>query len=73
MAEPISINFGILILQTMKVLILYLMGKSGGKGWFVVRLGRHKTHNGWYLEMVVPISSIRLGLLILYSKNIVGQ
>ena len=25
----------------------------------------HKTHNGWYLGMVPPISSI-LGLLILY-------
>ena len=31
----------------------------------------HKTRNGWYLEMVVPISSI-LGLLILYSKNVVA-
>ena len=34
--------------------------------------GRHKTRNGWYLAMVAPISSI-LGLLILYSKNVVGQ
>ena len=34
--------------------------------------GRHKTRNGWYLGMVVPISSI-LGLLILYSKNVVGR
>ena len=32
----------------------------------------HKTHNGWYLVMVAPISSI-LGLLILYSKNVVGR
>ena len=31
----------------------------------------HKTHNGWYLEMVAPISSI-LGLLILYSKKVVA-
>ena len=30
--------------------------------------GRHKTCNGWYLEMVVPISSI-LSLLFLYSKT----
>ena len=34
--------------------------------------GRHKTRNGWYLVMVAPISSI-LGLLILYSKNVVGR
>ena len=34
--------------------------------------GRHKAHNGWYLGMVVPISSI-LGLLVLYSKNVVSQ
>ena len=34
--------------------------------------GRHKSRNGWYLGMVVPISSI-LGLLILYSKNVVGR
>ena len=34
--------------------------------------GHHKTSNGWYLGMVAPISSI-LGLLILYSKNVVGQ
>ena len=32
---------------------------------------RHKTRNGWYLGMVTPTSSI-LGLLILYSKNVVG-
>ena len=38
-------------------------------GWFVVRLctkGHHKTRNGWYLGLVVPVSSIA-GLLILYS------
>ena len=34
--------------------------------------GRHKTRNSWYLGMVAPISSI-LDLLILYSKNVVGQ
>ena len=28
----------------------------------------HKTCNGWYLGLVVPISFI-VGLLILYSKN----
>ena len=31
----------------------------------------HKTRNGWYLGMVMPISSIH-GLLTLYSKNVVG-
>ena len=32
----------------------------------------HKARNGWYLGMVVTISSI-LSLLILYSKNFVGR
>ena len=30
--------------------------------------GCHKTRNGWYLEMVAPISFI-LGILVLYSKT----
>ena len=51
------------------------MGESGEKGWFVGRAWahewRHKNRNGWYLGMVVPTPSI-LGLLILYSKNVVG-
>ena len=31
----------------------------------------HKTCNGWYSGMVAPIYSI-VGILILYSKNILG-
>ena len=37
------------------------------RGWFLERghtNGHHKTHNGWYLGLVAPISSI-VGLLIL--------
>ena len=37
MTEPILMNFGLLILQTVKVLILWLTDELGGKGWFVVR------------------------------------
>ena len=52
------------------------MGELGGKGWFIVRsctTGVIKlAMAGMYLGMVAPISSI-LGLLILYSKNVVGQ
>ena len=33
--------------------------------------GRHKTRNGWYLGLVELISSI-VGLLILYSKNVLS-
>ena len=32
---------------------------------------RHKTCNGWYSGMVVPIYSI-VGILILYSKNVLA-
>ena len=52
------------------------MGELGRKGWFVVHshtMGAIKlTMAGTYVGMVAPISSI-LGLLILYSKNVVGQ
>ena len=50
-------------------------GWMGRGGWFVhtwSHNGRHKARNGWCLGMVAPISSI-LGLLILYSKNVVGR
>ena len=51
-----------------------VMGGLGWKGWFVKRgrmNERHSTHIGWYLQMVAPISTI-VGLLILYSKNVLG-
>ena len=32
---------------------------------------RHKTCNGWYSGMMAPIYSI-VGILILYSKNVLG-
>ena len=52
------------------------MGESDGKGWFVVRSCTTSAIKfamaGTYIEMLVPISSI-LGLLILYSKNVMGK
>ena len=44
------------------------------RGWFFERgrtNGCHKTRNDYYLGLVRPISSI-VGLLILYSKNVLG-
>ena len=48
-----------------------VMSKLGLEGWFVVHCHTmsHKTHKTWYLGMVTPIFSI-IGILILYSKNI---
>ena len=46
----------------------------GWKGWFNGRgqtIERHKICSGWYSGLVTPISSI-VGMLILYSKNILG-
>ena len=44
------------------------------KGWFLERgrtIDRHKIRCGWYLGLGTPISSI-VGMLILYSKNMLG-
>ena len=49
--------------------ICLVNGGMGAKGIVFERgrtNGRHKTRNGWYLGLVVPISSI-VELLILYS------
>ena len=47
----------------------------GWERWFI-RQGRtnehHETHNGWYSGMVALIFSI-VDVLILYSRNILGQ
>ena len=67
MAEPISINFRILIRTSNNEGSNSLV--NGRIGWerMVHRVylhnGRHKTRNGWYLGMVAPISSI-LSVLI---------
>ena len=45
------------------------MSESMPNGWFIVHSctnGCHKTHNGWYLGLMVPVFSI-VGLLVLYS------
>ena len=44
------------------------IGQEGMIRWMWVHEGHHKTRNSWYLEMMMPISSI-LGLLVLYSKT----
>ena len=71
-----SINFGILILQTMKVLIVYSkranwVGKDGSL--CVVAHRVQKSRNGWYLGMVAPTYFLHSRLLILYSKNVLGR
>ena len=37
MTEPISMNFRLLIPQTMEVTNSLVTDESGGKGWFIVR------------------------------------
>ena len=66
-----TMNFGSTILHTLKVLATYLSSKQvngcQGDGFSSVgaRMGTI-THNGWYLGLVAPVSSI-VGLLSLYS------
>ena len=67
MAEPISMN----LIQSSTMKVLSEQTNRAGRDDSSCDHERHKICNGWYLEMVVPISSI-LGLLILYSENVVG-
>ena len=64
MAEPISMNFGLLILQGTNSLV---GGRIGMVRHAWLHDERHRACNGWYLGMEAPIFFI-LGL---YS-NIVG-
>ena len=46
-------------------------GRKDGLLCVIAQQARHKTRNGWYSGMVAPIYFI-VGVLILYSKNVLG-
>ena len=64
LVKKISTSFGLKILDTTRY---YLVNECQGDGFSSMGMnGCQKTHNGWYLGLVVSVSSI-VGLLILSS------
>ena len=67
MVKTTLMYFGSMTLDTMKVLCICLVNEYTSQFFKCGHTnGHHETHNGWYLGLVVPASSI-VGLLILYT------
>ena len=75
MAGPISMNFGLPVLRTLNVgtnsLVNELIGEGKMVYYALLHSEYHNTHNSWYSGMEAPIYSI-VGILTLYSKNVLG-